>query len=71
MGGLDTGMTAADDNDIKLRMFHVKHLLSDAEAREYLVQKMLDIHMPDESLQRANSAPDVLRDQLCKFRGAL
>jgi hypothetical protein len=38
MGGFATGMATPDDDDIEIKLFHVKHsLLSDAKARENLV----------------------------------
>ncbi len=64
-----TRVTAADHNDIRVAMFHVKHpLFSNAEAGEYFIQKILDINPPDQRFKRPHSALQVLGNQLRLFR---
>ncbi len=47
---LATRVTATNDDNVKLRMFHVKHLFAQTERREHFVQNLLNINPADYSL---------------------
>jgi hypothetical protein len=69
MGGFGPGMAATHNENVKCAMFHVKHSsFAKAEAREDLVQQVLDIDAPHQRFERTTRPANILDGKFRRFR---
>src|SRR5947209_530498 len=58
---LASRMAAAHDDDVETSLFHVKHLLPNAETAKNLAEHILDIHAAGDTSHCMLRQPDFLR----------
>src|SRR5690606_35201459 len=72
MGSFSTGVTAANYDDIKISMFHVKHsLLSQTETGENLIKNILNPDPSDKHIQASDRQMQILGGQFSPIRAFL
>ncbi len=65
-------MTAADDDDVRIKMFHVKHpSFADTKSGEYLAKNVLDINFSHQAINSPNRQPKIRSTKLCQIRGSV